>query len=143
MNPEVPKVTETNDAVVNTSSKSSSSDSARMGERDPAVRLLTRYRDAYRVARFIVGFGTALKVVGVLLGILVFYILVSIRIRGYLPYGMSSIGGFLFGILIWFPFFVVGVMVSAQGQILKATVDSAVNNSPLLTNEHRVSIMSL
>lgn len=40
-------------------------------------------------------------------------------------------------------FYVFGVLVSAQGQILKAMLDSAVNSSPFLNNEHRAKIMSL
>ncbi|MFZ1006688.1 MAG: hypothetical protein WAN65_07625, partial [Candidatus Sulfotelmatobacter sp.] len=47
--------------------------------------------------------------------------------------------GILFGIF----FFVLGTIVCAQGQILLAGLDSAVNNSPLLDNSQRATIMSL
>jgi hypothetical protein len=39
--------------------------------------------------------------------------------------------------------YVLGILVSAQGQILKASLDNAVNGSPFLTNEHRAKVMSL
>jgi hypothetical protein len=41
----------------------------------------------------------------------------------------------IFGGTVWLVFFIWGVLVSAQGQILKASLDGAVNGSPFLTNE--------
>jgi hypothetical protein len=40
-------------------------------------------------------------------------------------------------------FFLLAVLIRAQGQILKASLDSAVNSSPFLTNDQRPKIMSL
>jgi hypothetical protein len=48
-----------------------------------------------------------------------------------------------FAIFVGIQFYLLGVLVSAQGQILKASLDSAVNGSPFLTNEQRAKIMSL
>lgn len=39
--------------------------------------------------------------------------------------------------------FVLGILISAQGQTLKATLDTAVNGSPLLTKDEMRQIMSL
>ena len=39
--------------------------------------------------------------------------------------------------------FVLGTLVAAQGQILKAALDSAVNSSPFLNDPDRAEIMSL
>jgi hypothetical protein len=54
---------------------------------------------------------------------------------------------FLGGLLIaglWFAlFFVLGIIVSAQGQILKANLDSAVNTSPFLTTQQKARVMDL
>jgi hypothetical protein len=45
---------------------------------------------------------------------------------------------------LWFAlFFILGSLVSAQGQILKATLDGAVNTSPFLTDEQRAQMMRL
>ena len=58
--------------------------------------------------------------------------------------GIAIVGGLFFAAAVWFAlFFVLGVLVSAQGQILRATLDSAVNSSPFLTNDQRASIMKL
>ena len=40
-------------------------------------------------------------------------------------------------------FYVAGVMVSAQGQLLQATLDTAVNSSPLLDDEQKAQILAL
>ncbi|HEV2844758.1 MAG TPA: hypothetical protein VG477_07925, partial [Thermoanaerobaculia bacterium] len=40
-------------------------------------------------------------------------------------------------------FYVAGIMISAQGQLLRATLDSAVNSSPLLENEQKAQILAL
>jgi hypothetical protein len=45
---------------------------------------------------------------------------------------------------IWFGvFFVLGIIVSAQGEILKANLDGAVNTSPFMTNEQKAQAMDL
>jgi len=40
-------------------------------------------------------------------------------------------------------FFLQGVLISAQGQLLKAQADGAVHSSPFLTDEERTAAMSL
>jgi hypothetical protein len=45
--------------------------------------------------------------------------------------------------MVFLGFFVCGTIVCAQGQMLLAALDSAVNNSPFLDNPQRASIMSL
>jgi hypothetical protein len=51
--------------------------------------------------------------------------------------------GFLLGLIVAALFFVVGIIVAAQGQLLKATLDTAVHSSPFLTDDLRAVIMSL
>jgi len=46
------------------------------------------------------------------------------------------------GALIAFVGWVLGVLVSAQGRMLKATLDTAVNSSPFLSNAERAEVMS-
>jgi hypothetical protein len=56
---------------------------------------------------------------------------------------VGLLGGLVFG-GIWFGlFFVLGILVSAQGQILRATLDTAVNTSPFLTNEDKACVIDL
>jgi len=118
------------------------------GETRWSNQLKKRYTDAYRVARFVVGLGTAVKIIGFIcggIGILGGFAVIS-ESRGMFsgaegaPLGVAVV---LFSALIAFSFFVVGVIISSMGQMQKATVDSAVNNSPMLTNEERAEIMSL
>lgn len=94
-----------------------------------------RYVDAYRVANTVDGFGQLVKIGGILLGLLVW--------AGVTQAVGSGIGGFAFGLIVGALFFVVGVIVAAHGQLLKATIDTAVHSSPFLTNDTRAAVMSL
>ena len=116
---------------------------------DQLDALATRYTDGYRVANAIVGLGQAVKVGG--------FLLAAVAVLG--TFGMQQqptmfnpnptpspiiiAGTLLFGAVIAFCGWVVGVIVSAQGQMLRATLDGSVNNSPFLTNDLRARIMSL
>lgn len=54
-----------------------------------------------------------------------------------------SVAGVALGSAIAMILYVFGTLASAQGQILKATLDTAVNTSPFLEAEDRTRIMSL
>ncbi len=107
--------------------------------------LTTRYRDAYTVANVTVGFGTIIKVVGVIIGVILAYFGFTIAGPGRAndPSALFGIILIALGVVVGALFYVIGILVSAQGQILKATLDSAVNTSPFLEDEHRTKIMSL
>ncbi|MBI1924717.1 hypothetical protein HYR99_10740 [Candidatus Poribacteria bacterium] len=101
--------------------------------------LMKRYRDAYRLARVMVGFGNFIKGIGVMIAIL-------IALGVFIAANKADVmiwGGVLLALFVGLLFYILEVLVSAQGQILKASLDSAVNTSPFLTNEHRAKIMSL
>jgi hypothetical protein len=104
------------------------------------MKLMTRYRDAYWAARAINGTGQTIKVLGIALAIV-------LTLAGWVA--ASSFGvafGFaalIFGAVVGIPVYVLGVIVAAQGQILKATLDTAVNSSPLLSRDEVREIMSL
>ena len=116
-----------------------------------AKSLKKRYKDAYRVARTTTGIGSMIKGVGALLGILIFFGAFALAANQRNVYGVrggdieliSLVVAGIFGFIVWLVFFIWGVLVSAQGQILKASLDGAVNSSPFLTNEQRATIMSL
>jgi hypothetical protein len=81
--------------------------------------------------------GTAIKAIGIILGVLVALVgLMAGSAQLMLPAILAAIavGGF---------FFVFGALISAQGQVLKASLDNAVNTSPFLNNQQRAAIMSL
>jgi len=105
--------------------------------------LMSRYWDAYVVARVTVGLGEVIKVIAVVLAALI--ALGALLIAGQV--GGGGVVVFFLGVIgaafVGGQFYLLGVIVMAQGQILKASLDGAVNSSPFLQNEHRAKIMSL
>lgn len=108
-----------------------------------ASAIIKRYKDAYLYARWVDGIGRFIKAIGIILAILL--ILAMLFVGNYTGYNLvvSLLAGIILGVLIGVPFYIGGILVSAGAQILKASLDSAVNSSPFLTNEHRAKIMSL
>jgi hypothetical protein len=105
--------------------------------------LMKRYRDAYLVAKVTDGFGGIIKGIGIVIAALL--ALVGLILMGNGRDASFALGfvTLVSGIVAGVWFYVVGVLVSAQGQILKASLDGAVNSSPFLANEHKAKIMSL
>lgn len=101
-----------------------------------------RYSDAYATARVVDGFGGTVKAVGfafAALGLLVGFLLGSQGTAGFILAVAAAAVAIGIAILIY----IFGTLISAQGQILKATLDTAVNSSPLLPDQSRIRIMSL
>ena len=104
-------------------------------------KAMSRYTDAYRVAKVIVGMGDFVKGFG----------LIAATIVGLLGLGLYSnpsnqagiIASLVVAVAIGVFFWVLGVLVAAQGQMLKATLDDAVHTSPFLVDEQRAKVMSL
>ena len=103
--------------------------------------MMSRYTDAYRVARVVVGIGEAVKIISLVIG----GILLLIGVAG----SESALGGFsllvgvVLAVIVGGGGFALGTLLAAHGQVLKATLDTAVNTSPFLTNGQRAEIMSL
>ena len=123
--------------------KRKASSSATLPNQVSAV--MKRYKDAYAVARVTNTFGGVIKVTGIIIGGLLAAIglMVANSSGPRDPISILGIAGLVLGIIAGALFFIIGVLVSAQGQILKASLDSAVNTSPFLMREHRAKIMSL
>ena len=122
--------------------------------------IVDRYLDLYRVARFVDGVGTTVKTIGVISGVailLLFFIIGAVASsQPASPFGPprssqsdgvfllvwvivgAIIGSFIGGIV-----FILGVLISAQGQILLAQADAAVHTSPFLPPEEKAKAMSL
>ena len=116
---------------------------------------IARYTDAYRVARVLTTIGTVIKVLSMAIGGL---IITASLISGFvsatspptlfgptaslLGLGTSFFGA-IFGFLIGTIGIIVGVMISAQGQLVLAALDGAVNTSPFLSIEDKARMMSL
>lgn len=97
-----------------------------------------RYQDAYRVAKSVVVIGNITKFLGFGFGILVFVAALTQE-----PGGLVMLGASFVGALVGLGFWVAGVFVAAHGQLLQATLDTAVHSSPFLTNRQRALAMSL
>ena len=101
--------------------------------------VLPRYRDAYRVARTVTAFGATVKIIAFLIG-------AAIVVAGLVAAsqsGMFAVAGIVVAAIISIPIYILGVLVSAQGQTLKATLDTAVHSSPFLSKAEMREIMSL
>jgi hypothetical protein len=90
----------------------------------------------------LVGLGNAIKVVGGILAVIIF--LGSLGASANTMFGGGIVvAGILFAVLVGVLFWVCGVIVAAQGQILEATLDTAVASSPFLTDQERAAAMGL
>ena len=107
--------------------------------------MMKRYHDAYLVANTTAVFGTLIKIFGLFLGGGIFLTGVGISTEQQLgDYRfLFLIVGVVSGIITATIFFLLGILVAAQGQILKASLDSAVNTSPFLADDQRAKIMSV
>ncbi|MCW3098443.1 MAG: hypothetical protein JWL77_4061 [Chthonomonadaceae bacterium] len=117
-----------------------------------ASSVMMRYQDAYVVARVTTGFGSVIKGIGILLAIVIFGGAIAVANQpavsyGYVSYStpktMHIIVGFVLAVIIGAMFYLLGILVSAQGQILKASLDGAVNSSPFMSNDQKAQVMSL
>jgi hypothetical protein len=111
-------------------------------------KLAYRYVDGYKSASTLVSLGNIIKIIGyviaaliVLGGFIAFIVAASNSSPG------SGIGVFLlcllYAALVVFGAFVYGSVITAIGHLLCAVQDGAVNNSPLITDNERASILSL
>lgn len=123
--------------------------------------VMQRYKDAYLVARTTVAIGKFFKVLGIVLAVV---IIIGAAIAGSkfgydysnLPYPQQSgpeqgvlvgvtilLGGIMSASLTGGVLYILGILIAAQGQILKATLDSAVYGSCFISDEERATVMSL
>lgn len=111
---------------------------------DSAPRLVARYRDAYSIAKGVVAQGETVKAIGLAVGIAiaVIFLLAGFKVGGGAILG-GILGGALFGGLFWATIHSIGVGICAAGQMLLATLDTAVNTSPHLADGQRLEAMRL
>lgn len=107
-------------------------------------RLMTRYKDAYVVAKVTNGIGGLFKGLGIALALILIAIgfLMGAFSRDSNAVGLGVVIA-VFGVFSGVQCYILGVLIEAQGQILRACLDVAVNSSPLLTNENKAKMMSV
>ena len=97
---------------------------------------LGRYKDLYRHAHGIVGFGNTVKVLGWIAGLLV----VGASLMASGDGGVSKyalVPGVIVGAIVLAVLFALGVVICASGQVLLAQADSAVFACPFLSDDDR------
>lgn len=105
--------------------------------RDAAGSVEIRYMNAYRVATVIINLGVVVQIAGGALAVLA--LVVSLA-PGSLA--IAAFGG-LSGIAIGIVFGLFGMFIRAQGELLRATLDTAVNSSPFLTTDQKATAMGV
>jgi hypothetical protein len=120
-----------------------------------APSVTKRYVDAYRSAKIHNGIGQTIKTVSLILGgLIIVPSLVGAASSAEPQPGMfgpytNSMGivmglfGAVIGAAIGGVGFILGTLIAANAQLLKASLDGAVNSSPFLTDEQRAEVMSL
>lgn len=108
----------------------------------PTSAVCRRYQNGYLVATATTAIGIIVKSVGIGFGIL---ILLACVIVGSQTDRIAAgvMAGVVCGAIVAIPLYVLGVLVSAQGEVLKATLDTAVHGSPFLKKEDMARVMSL
>ncbi len=117
---------------------------------------MSRYQNGYRVARSVGGLGHICQAVGLLAGILVvlFGVMGSETLMRPNPtmvglanyqtqHNVYLVSIIFLGAVVAFVGWVIGVLLAGYGEHLNATVDSAVNSSPFLSNSQRAQLMRL
>jgi len=113
----------------------------------PRRQFVNRYLDLYRAANFLVALGNTVKVVGISAGavILVLFALVGLAASSesggafFVMFLIGSVSGVFVGGIT----FLLGILISAQGQILLAQADGAVHTSPFMSDDEKLTAMSL
>ncbi|HEY0370556.1 MAG TPA: hypothetical protein VGD79_01045 [Thermoanaerobaculia bacterium] len=115
----------------------------------------SRYSDAYGFTRFLNNVGAAVQYAGLSLGSLIW--LGSAASMTILPVPIAerlgneaalivpvfAVMGVGIGTVIGVALYVFGVLIAAHGQILTATLDTAVNSSHVLSDDDRARILSM
>jgi hypothetical protein len=102
----------------------------------PSISIATtRYSDAYRVAKGIIAQGNSVKKLAVGLGVVI--VIGSIFAAWAVKTPLIVAGGVVIALVLGYNLYLVGVLIVAQGQLLLATLDTAVNTSALLSERDR------
>lgn len=111
-----------------------------LGGAPPRKMASNRYTDAYAVANAIISTGKIVKVIGIVLAMAGAVVAVVGFSRDAAPVWVFPLllGG-VAGLGVW----IAGVFITAQGQLLRALLDTAVNTSPLFSNSDKERIMGI
>jgi hypothetical protein len=100
------------------------------------AKLRSRYVDGYRAASVIDGLGNVVKMLAIAIFLLPLF-------GGMGMGGAGLLLGLIVGGVLAALIFVLGVFISAQGQVLKAMLDTAVHTSPLMSDDQKASVLGV
>ncbi|MCP4216851.1 MAG: NAD(P)(+) transhydrogenase (Re/Si-specific) subunit beta [bacterium] len=100
-----------------------------------SYRFIRRYQEAYTFAHGTKTTGHIIMGIGIFLGIAIALILGSQLRQWHIIVGLGI--GASVGLMIS----AIGVIIAAKGQTLLATLDTAVNTSPFLTDDERREVI--
>jgi hypothetical protein len=105
---------------------------------------MDRYFEGYIEAKLINGFGITIKAIASIIGgLLLFGGIIACADSGGFLGSLPGIVIVLFGLLIGGIGLILGILVQAAGQLLKAHFDCAVYQSRFLDDDQRAKVMSL
>jgi len=109
--------------------------------------LVKRYDDAFLVANGTVAIGKTTKLIGAVLATLVIAgglvsMTVLMTLNGDAAFAVLLVSVGVGGVVGMFGY-ALGTLIATLGQMLRASLDCAVNSSPFLNNELRAEIMSI
>lgn len=106
----------------------------------PGSAAATRYQDGYLVARTTNGIGAVVKTLSIVLGVSIGLVALLV---GANTNALFVLVGLVLAAMVGVPLYVLGVLLAAQGQVLKAGLDAAVHTSSFLSEEEKARAMSL
>lgn len=121
----------------------------RVSTSSDVLAMMSRYQDAYKVARITIKTGQILKGIAIVLGIgtALFSMFLSSSMNSVLGTGGLSDGaaiqGVIVGLITWFFTYIWAVLINNRGQTTLATLDDAVNSCKLFEDVHRAKIFRL
>lgn len=111
-------------------------------------QVVRRYQDSYTVARTANAFGSLTKTIGLVSAGIIGVIGLMMMLFTATYWGAGA--GFVmflftltFGAIVGAIFYILGIVLSALGQNLMATLDTAVNGSPFMSQEQKAQAMNL
>lgn len=110
------------------------------------IFLIRRYFDGYRVAWAVIGFATLLKISAVLCCIGIWIAGAVLADQYALTKSAQQLcigGGIVLGAFVFAALLILGSLVSALGEILRAHLDTAVYVCPFLTDAERMQAAEL
>lgn len=111
------------------------------GRTQETMRAMSRYTDAYHVAQATTTIGGVVKATGIILAVIV--LLVGLAMASESNETMIGVAAVPVSIALGASLYVLGLLVSAQGQVLKAILDNTVTGSPFLTHDEMRKVMSI